>query len=101
MTAHYRTTATDLANAISGRPPQDVRVVKTTFTNSGFSPRYVVLVGGEYYEVYGFTKRALENGFTPEELELVPLVDDDEEQDDDFCMNTTLHTRASGWRGMK
>lgn len=101
MTAHYRTTATNLANAISGRPPQDVRVVKTTFTNSGFSPRYVVLVGGEYYEVYGFTKRALENGFTPAELELDVYDPEAEEQDDDFCMNTGVYPRASGWRGMK
>lgn len=78
----FTTTTSDLANALSGRAPQDVRVVKTTFTNSGLSPRYVVLVNGEYYEVYGFTKRALENGFSPEELELEPLVDDDE--DDGF-----------------
>ena len=97
----FTTTTADLANALSGRAAQEVHVVKTTFTHRGLSPRYVVLVNKEYYEVYSFTKRALERGFTPEELELVPLVEDDEEQDDDFCMNTGVYPRASGWRGMK
>lgn len=82
MTALFRTTTSDLANALSGRAPQDVRIVKTTYTHKGLSPRHLVLVNNEYYEVYAFTPRALQNGFTPAELELVPAPVEDE--DDGF-----------------
>lgn len=97
----FDTTTRDLANAISGRPPQTIHIVKTTHSSSPLSPRYVVSVDGEHYECYAFTLRALQNGFTPEELELEPAPDDEDEQDDDFCMNTGVYPRASGWRGMK
>ncbi|MCO5159663.1 MAG: hypothetical protein M9939_00885 [Mesorhizobium sp.] len=97
MNAPFRTTTSDLANALSGRAPQVVHIVKTTFSSSPLSPRYVVSVNGEFYECYAFTLRALQNGFTPEELELEVYRDDDE-QDDDFFMNTGVYPRASGWR---
>ena len=82
MNMPFRTTTSDLANALSGRAPQDVRVVKTTYTHKGLSPRHLVLVNNEYYEVYAFTLRALQNGFTPAELELEPAPVEDE--DDGF-----------------
>lgn len=83
----YSTTARDLANALSGRAPQDVRIVR----KSARYPKpesYVVLVGGEFYEVHSFTLGALQSGFTPEELELEPLPDfGGEEPDEDDEMD--------------
>jgi len=98
MNAPFRTTTTDLANALMGRPRQDVRVCSSEF--NGGTTRYVVSVNRELYEVYGFTLRALQNGFSPEELELEPYDEDEDrdEPDGDFCMNTGVYPRASGWR---
>ena len=79
MNAPFHTTATDLANALMGRPRQDIRVCSSEF--NGGTTRYVVSVNRELYEVYGFTLRALQNGFTPEELELTPY-DEDEDRDE-------------------
>jgi hypothetical protein len=82
MTAHYRTTATDLANAISGRPPQTVRIIKTVRSLFG-AKHYVVSVNGEWFVVYAdATIRSLHNGWTPAELELEAAPDDDEEADE-------------------
>lgn len=90
MNAPFRTTASDLANAMSGRAPQDVRVVKTTRLGDGAT--YVVSVNGEWFIAYAeATIRALRNGFTPAELELEPAPDDDEESDGfdgDYCHAT-------------
>lgn len=97
----FTTTTADLANALSGRPPQTVRVVKTVRSTFG-AKHLIVSVNGEWFVVYAeATLRALRNGWTPQELELEPAPDDDEKDDDDFCMNTGVYPRASGWRGMK
>lgn len=101
MTSHYRTTITDMASVLAGRPIQIVSVVKTVTSTFG-AKHLIVSVNGEWFVVYAdATLRALRNGWTPQELELEPAPDDDEQDDDDFCMNTGVYPRASGWRGMK
>jgi len=96
----FDTTTRDLANALSGRAPQVVHIVKTARLGSGAT--YVVSVNGEWFIAYAeATIRALRNGWTPADLELEPATDEEEKQDDDFCMNTGVYPRASGWRGMK
>lgn len=82
MNAFTRTT-TDLANALMGRAPQDVRVCSSEF--NGGTTRYVVSVNRELYEVYGFTLRALQNGFTPEELEMEPYEEPEPDEWDDYA----------------
>lgn len=81
MNAPFRTTTSDLANALSGRAPQDVRVVKRTRLGNGAT--YVVSVNGEWFIAYAeATIRALRNGFTPQEMELEPAPDDDDEPEE-------------------
>lgn len=65
----FTTTTADLANALSGRAPQEVHVVKSTFAHGGVT--HIVSVNGEWFVVYAdATLRALRNGWTPQELEL-------------------------------
>lgn len=86
----FTTTTADLANAISGRAPQQIHVVKTTRIGKGVI--HTVSVNGEWFVVYAdATLRALRNGWTPEELELEPAPDDDEtpeEFDGDYAHAT-------------
>lgn len=77
MTAAFRTTALDLATALSGQRRQEVHIVKTTHSNPR-SPKYLVLVNNEYYEVFTHDLRALQSGVTPDELDLEPAEDEDE-----------------------
>lgn len=79
MNAPFHTTATDLANALMGRPRQDVRVCSSTYGRG--TTRHIVSVNGELYDVAAFTLRALQNGFSPAELELEPY-DEDEDRDE-------------------
>jgi hypothetical protein len=82
------TTYADFAAAMIGRrrTAHTVHVVKTT--HGGFEPRILVLVVpdgqecGEYFEVRQRTLDALRAGETPAELELEP-VDDYGDADDD------------------
>lgn len=71
-------TATDIASAIRGRPRQDVFVCSATTRFGAYGPMYVVLVGGEYYQVGKYTLDALRDGWAPEELELEPYEGDEE-----------------------
>lgn len=97
MNAPFRTTAQDLANALSGRKVQTVHIVKTTFSNPR-SPKYLVLVNNEYYEVYTHGLRALQSGVTPEELELEPAEDEDDESDDpSMRRHIATFSRPSGY----
>jgi len=82
MNAFSRTT-TDLANALMGRPRQDVRVCSSEF--NGGTTRYVVSVNRELYEVAEYTLRALQKGFTPEELELEPYREPEPDEWDDYA----------------
>lgn len=86
----FTTTTADLANALSGRAPQNVRVVKSTFSHG--SVTRIVSVNGEWFVVYAeATLRALRNGWTPQELELEVAPDNDEtpeEFDGDYAHAT-------------
>lgn len=78
----FTTTTADLANALSGRAPQQIHVVKSTFSHGGVT--HIVSVNGEWFVVYAeVTLRALRNGWTPEELEL-EVAPDDEETPEEF-----------------
>ncbi len=59
---------------------QDVHICSREFTPGAFSPRFVVLVAGEYYEVFKHGLAALQRGVTPQELELEPY----EERNDEY-----------------
>lgn len=94
MNAHapLNTTATDLANAIQGKPRQDVFICRATF-GGRLSPEYIVLVGGEYYEVHKYALGALQSGMTPEELELTPCGPNGSDAEDDYCHADNWHAR--------
>ncbi len=98
MNAPFRTTATDMANALMGRPRQTVHVCSSSFGRG--TTRHIVLVDGETYEVGKRALQALQDGWTPAELDLEPYDEDEDrdEPDGDFCMNTGVYPRAIGWR---
>lgn len=57
-----------------------VFIVKTIYNGSQLGPRYEVLVDGEYYEVGRRTLQALQDGMTPEDLDLEPFEEEEEEE---------------------
>ena len=71
-------TAFGIASALTGRKRADqhVHVCRSHF-RAPFPTRHIVLVDGEYYEVFGIGLAALQSGMTPEELELDPYEEDD------------------------
>ncbi|MDX8492892.1 hypothetical protein RFN29_15040 [Mesorhizobium sp. VK22B] len=78
----YHTTGRDLAAALGmkTRARQEVHVL-TKRHGGVFSPRFVVLVDGEYYEVGRAILDKLEMGQTPADLELDPHNPDDDYSD--------------------
>ena len=70
----FSTTARDMASALLGKPRAKQAVLVVAKRHGGaFGPRYTVLVGGEYSEVGQRVLDALEQGATPEYLELEPI----------------------------
>lgn len=88
MTA-YPLAVTAIAHTIMGKPKAKQRVSIETkiYNGSPLGPKYIVHVTpagayrGETYEVYRIGLQALQNGMSPEEMELEPYVPDDEDED--------------------
>jgi len=78
MNAHSKA-ITNLASALMGQPVQTVHVCKASFHRG--NSRYVVLVDGETYEVGKRALQALQDGWTPDSLDLEPY-DEDEDRDE-------------------
>lgn len=58
----------------------NVFIIKTTHNGSYRSPIYEILLDGEYYEVDSRDLKRLQDGMTPEELELEPFDEEEEEE---------------------
>jgi len=86
----YSKTAHDLASALLGqkRSEQTVHVCRSTFSGSPLGPRHVVLVipegskRGTEYECSDRALALLRSGMTPEDLELEPFEEDEDECED-------------------
>lgn len=86
----YSRTAHDLASALLGqkRSEQTVHVCSTIFSGSPLGPRHVVLVipeghkRGTEYECGDRALALLRSGMTPEDLELEPFEEDEDECED-------------------
>lgn len=74
LTATFAGLTTALSNCARSAPSsvkQDVRVLTKVY-GGGFGPSYIVLVGGEYYDVNQRLLDALQQGATPAYLGLEP-----------------------------
>lgn len=80
----------DVAQAARSKPssvgsdqtarPSEIHIVRTVHGRDPLGARYTVLVGGRYYEVNKYLLASIKAGIPPQQLDLDPVEEDDDER---------------------